>query len=117
MNELQTKQTVFVKNVGFTKEDGTKKRHVHELEWTMDYDGNEAITTNIDGKKEHHTAHLTNQDLENMLHIPAIDAPIHQRLERDFSLLVRKPTKKNEKTQKTRKNKKTQKKSKKNKRH
>jgi len=100
MNELQSNETPFLKTVGFTK-----KRHVHELEWKMDYDG----------KKEHHTARLTNQDLENMLHIPAIDAPIHQRLERDFSLRLRKPTKKNKKTQKKRKNKKTQKKSKKNK--
>jgi hypothetical protein len=48
-----------------------------------------------------------------MLHIPAIDAPIHQRLERDFSLGLRKPIKKSKKIQN--KSKKTQNKSKKHK--
>jgi hypothetical protein len=116
MNELQSKEAVFIKNTGFTKtfvEDGAKQRHTHELEWTMDYDGNDAnidVNTNIDGQKQHHATHLTKQDLENMLHIPAIDAPIHQRLERDFSLGLRKPIKKSKKIQnkskKTKKNRK-----------
>ena len=85
----------YIKNRGFTKtiihNSKSKKKSnntVNELKWDADYDGdlaNISFTSNTNGHKKHFDISLDNNDLENILNVPSVDMPIHQRLQMDFS--------------------------------
>jgi hypothetical protein len=56
---------------------------LNEISWEAEYDGNIANISLSDGR-HHYDISLDNQDLEGLLNIPSINAPIHNRLEKDF---------------------------------
>jgi hypothetical protein len=56
---------------------------LNEISWEAEYDGNIANISLSDGR-HHYDISLDNQDLEGLLNIPSINAPIHNRLEQDF---------------------------------
>jgi hypothetical protein len=56
---------------------------VNEISWEAEYDGNIANISLSDGR-HHYDISLDNKDLEGLLNIPSINAPIHNRLEQDF---------------------------------
>lgn len=69
------------------------KIHKNELNWDASYDGKHAkvsIHSDDDGEKKHMNVSLNNRDLAQLLSMPAVDMPIHKRLQRDFHT----PTKK-----------------------
>jgi len=64
------------------------KIYKNKLDWDATYDGKHAkvsIHSNEDGTKKHMDILLTNQDLSQLLSMPAIDIPIHKRLQMDFN--------------------------------
>jgi hypothetical protein len=86
----------YIINRGYTKtiihnSNGVHKKGfnaVNELNWDADYDGDVAninLTSNTNGHKKHFDITLDNNDLENILNVPSVDMPIHQRLQMDFS--------------------------------
>ena len=56
---------------------------LNEISWEAEYYGNIANISLSDGR-HHYDISLDNQDLEGLLNIPSINAPIHNRLEQDF---------------------------------
>jgi len=84
----------YIKNRGYTKtiihNNSSHKKGlnaVNELKWDADYDGDVAninLTSNTNGHKKHFDITLDNNDLENILSIPSVDMPIHERLQTDF---------------------------------
>ena len=85
----------YIKNRGYTKTiiHNSNNRHkkgvnaVNELKWDADYDGDVAninLTSNTNGHKKHFDISLDNNDLENILNVPSVDMPIHERLQADF---------------------------------
>jgi hypothetical protein len=65
------------------------KQSFNKMEWTGDYDGNKAhvdIQLNNNGHREHMNMVLNNNDLIEILNIPEVNIPIHQRLQNDFLL-------------------------------
>jgi len=65
------------------------KQSFNRMEWKGDYDGNKAhinINVNDNGHREHMNMVLNNRDLIEILNVPEVNVPIHQRLEKDFLL-------------------------------
>jgi len=87
----------YIKNRGYTKtiiHNNNNSLHkkgvnaVNEVKWDADYDGDVAninLTSTTNGHKKHFDITLDNNDLENILNVPSVDMPIHQRLQMDFS--------------------------------
>ena len=83
----------YIKNKGYTKTIIHNNRHkkglnaVNKVKWDADYDGhfvNINLTSNTNGHKKHFDITLNNNDLENILNVPSVDIPIHERLKIDF---------------------------------
>jgi hypothetical protein len=61
----------------------------NKVDWNIDYDGNRAnieMDINSNGRMKHVNYELTNDDLEDMLNVPAFKMPIEDRLLSDFPL-------------------------------
>jgi len=61
----------------------------NKVDWNIDYDGNRAnieMDINSNGRTKHINYELTNDDLEDMLNVPAFKMPIEDRLLSDFPL-------------------------------
>jgi hypothetical protein len=74
----------------------------------MDYDGNKAnidVKMKNNGKRKHINVELSNNDLEELFHIPSVQAPLHTRLHNDFLVpaVIKKKTRKNKIRSKNRK--------------
>ena len=72
------------------------KQSFNKMEWNGNYDGNKAhidIHVNKNGDKEHMDIVLTNNDLMQILNVPEVNIPIHQRLQNDFLLNTKTKTK------------------------
>ena len=62
-------------------------------EWNADYDGEKAridLKMDKNGKRRHVNVELTNDDLKELLNVPAVKKPLHIRLLDDFSLSLSK---------------------------
>ena len=75
----------YVRNRGTTKTIIHNNRHndVSEINWDADYDGdfaNISLDLNQNGKTNHYDVKLDNEDLANILNIPSVNLPIHNRL-------------------------------------
>jgi hypothetical protein len=65
------------------------KQSFNKMEWNGNYDGNKAhvdIQLNNNGHREHMNMVLNNNDLIEILNVPEVNIPIHQRLQNDFLL-------------------------------
>ena len=63
------------------------ERHSMKASWDVDYDGQEMdVNVNIvkDGKREHIHEKLDNEDLAQLLNLPAKKRSLHDRLSQDF---------------------------------
>ena len=79
---------------------------VHGLKWDANYDGNNlnvGVSENTQGNKDTYFIQLDNQDIMDLLSIPASDKSLDQRL----SSLAKKTRKKNRRDRKSSKHKKT----------
>lgn len=82
----------YVRNRGATKTIIHNNMHndVSEINWDADYDGdfaNISLDLNQNGKTNHYDVKLDNEDLANILNIPSINSPIHNRLSDDFKYI------------------------------
>ena len=72
---------------------------VSKLNWDANYNGengNVSLDYSENGKPpEHVKISFDNDDLVNLLNVPSINMPIHQRLKNDFMKIKRRGTKKN----------------------
>uniref|UniRef100_A0A6C0B1X5 Uncharacterized protein n=1 Tax=viral metagenome TaxID=1070528 RepID=A0A6C0B1X5_9ZZZZ len=82
--------TTYIKNKGFTEtffQDDHRHKKSSQMKWEADYNGNIAnIKVNVDnnGKKNKYQMQFNNEDLANILSVPAVNQPLHQRLQQDF---------------------------------
>lgn len=79
----------YVKNRGTTKTFIHNNNHsdVNEINWDADYDGNYAnisLDLNQNGLTKHFDVKLNNDDLADILNIPSVNVPIHDRLTDDY---------------------------------
>uniref|UniRef100_A0A6C0E4Z8 Uncharacterized protein n=1 Tax=viral metagenome TaxID=1070528 RepID=A0A6C0E4Z8_9ZZZZ len=81
-----------IKNIGKTKTliyNGQKPPKRNELEWSIDYDNKHGVDLNVNmnnnGDKSHYHQYLTNSEIEELLKIPLVNKPIHERLLNDFN--------------------------------
>jgi hypothetical protein len=61
----------------------------NKVDWDIDYNGkiaNVELNVNTDGRSKYLNYELTNDDLANILNIPAFNMPLEQRLKVDFPL-------------------------------
>jgi len=59
----------------------------NKVDWNIDYDGKHAnieFDVNTNGKLKHESYQLNNDDLEDILNIPAFQMPLEDRLLSDF---------------------------------
>ena len=82
----------YVRNRGTTKTIIHNNRHndVSEINWDADYDGdfaNISLDLNQNGKTNHYDVKLDNEDLANILNVPSVNLPIHNRLSDDFKYI------------------------------
>ena len=59
----------------------------NKVDWNIDYDGKHAnieFDVNTNGKLKHASYQLNNDDLEDILNIPAFEMPLEERLLSDF---------------------------------
>ena len=80
----------YIKNRGITQTlvNNNNQKQFNQINWDADYDGqtaNISVTSDTDGSKNHFDIKLDNEDLANMLNIPAISTPIDKRLQMDFN--------------------------------
>jgi hypothetical protein len=80
----------YVKNRGSTKTFIHNNNHsdVNEINWDADYDGNYAnisLDLNQNGLTKHFDIKLNNNDLADILNIPSVNLPIHERLADDYN--------------------------------
>jgi len=72
---------------------------VSKLNWDANYNGengNVSLDYSENGKPhEHVKISFDNDDLANLLNVPSINMPIHQRLKNDFMKIKRRGTRKN----------------------
>ena len=84
MNDLDYMKT---KGVGKIYTQTGTERHSMEASWDVDYDGDE-MDMNVDivqdGKKQHIHEKLDNEDLAQLLNLPAKKRSLHDRLSQDF---------------------------------
>jgi hypothetical protein len=83
--------TTYIENRGITQTliRDNNNENISEIKWNADYDGNLAnikLNINDNGKSDKYNIQLNNDDLANLLNIPSVERPIHQRLEDDFLL-------------------------------
>jgi len=82
--------TAYIKNKGITQtyfQDSHHKKKANEIKWNAKYDGNLAnikVDVNNNGKKDKYRVQLNNEDLANILSVPAVNQPLEQRLQNDF---------------------------------
>lgn len=82
--------TAYIKNKGITQtyfQDSHHRKKANEIKWNAKYDGNLAnikVDVNTNGKKDKYRVQLNNEDLANILSIPAVNQPLEQRLQNDF---------------------------------
>ena len=73
--------------------------NVSKLNWDADYDGENgkvSLDYSENGKpNEHVKISFNNDDLVNLLNVPSINMPIHERLKNDFMKTKRRGTRKN----------------------
>ena len=79
----------YVRNRGATKTiiHNNMYNDVSEINWDADYDGdfaNISLDLNQNGKTKHYDVKLDNEDLANILNVPSVNLPIHNRLSDDF---------------------------------
>lgn len=79
----------YIKNKGVTQTVFSNNNHKtrNEIKWNAAYDGEQAnikVELNDNGKKNRYRMQLNNQDLANLLSIPAVNKPLESRLQRDF---------------------------------
>ena len=79
----------FIKNRGITKTiiHNNNKNQVNEVNWDIDYDGNEAnvsLDLNNNGNLDHYKFNLDDRDLANILNIDGIKLDLGKRLKNDF---------------------------------
>lgn len=63
------------------------KNNISQINWDARYDGKNAnMSVDIfdNGEQKHYDIDLDNKDLANLLNVPTIQKPLHQRLEDDF---------------------------------
>jgi hypothetical protein len=63
------------------------QRESNEVNWNVDYDGRDAdidLDIGRNGEMSHYKAVLSNEDLANILNIPAVNVPLENRLQNDF---------------------------------
>jgi hypothetical protein len=80
---------VFMKNKGYTKTVmvHNKKSDMEEVKWNAEYDGNVAnvdMEINNNNDKQKFNVELNNDEIEELLNIPAVDKEIHTRLIHDL---------------------------------
>lgn len=80
----------YIKNRGHTETliHNNNKNNFNKIDWDADYDGNVAnisLTSELNGNSKHYDIQLDNGDLANMLNVPSVNIPIHNRLEMDFN--------------------------------
>jgi hypothetical protein len=81
--------TTYIKNKGVTQTVFSNNNHKlrNEIKWNAAYDGDHAnikVDLNDNGKKNKYRMQLNNQDLANLLSIPAVNKPLDTRLQQDF---------------------------------
>lgn len=81
--------TTYIKNKGVTQTVFSNNNHKtrNEIKWNAAYDGDHAnikVDLNDNGKKNKYHMQLNNQDLANLLSIPAVNKPLESRLHQDF---------------------------------
>jgi len=81
--------TTYIKNKGVTQTVFSNNNHKtrNEIKWNAAYDGDYAnikVDLNDNGKKNKYRMQLNNQDLANLLSIPAVNKPLDSRLHQDF---------------------------------
>jgi hypothetical protein len=81
--------TTYIKNKGVTQTVFSNNNHKtrNEIKWNAAYDGDYAnikVDLNDNGKKNKYRMQLNNQDLANLLSIPAVNKPLESRLHQDF---------------------------------
>ena len=91
---------IFSSNQGYSnsliKNNNYGEGHVLEkssTEWNADYDGEKTridLKMDKNGKRKHVSVELTNDDLKELLNVPAVKKPLHIRLLDDFSLSKKK---------------------------
>ena len=79
----------YIQNKGMTKTLIHKNGHneISKIGWDADYDGNVAnidLDINNNGKNGQLHFELNNNDLEQLLSIPSVNQPLHNRLTSDF---------------------------------
>jgi hypothetical protein len=81
--------TTYIKNKGVTQTVFSNNNHKtrNEIKWNAAYDGDHAnikVELNDNGKKNRYRMQLNNQDLANLLSIPAVNRSLESRLQQDF---------------------------------
>jgi hypothetical protein len=79
----------YIKNKGMTQTVFSNNNHKtsNEIKWNAAYDGDHAnikVELNDNGTKNKYRMQLDNQDLANLLSIPAVNKPLETRLQQDF---------------------------------
>jgi hypothetical protein len=79
----------YIQNKGVTQTVFSNNNHKtrNEIKWNAAYDGDQAnikVELNDNGKKNRYRMQLNNQDLANLLSIPAVNRPLESRLQQDF---------------------------------
>ncbi len=90
--------TTFISSIPSSK--CTSSDNYKKIDWDIDYDGKHAnidLDINSNGKSKHVAYELTNDDLEDILNIPAFKMPLEHRLIKDFplheeELIIARPT-------------------------
>ena len=82
--------TAYIKNKGIAQtyfQEGHHRKKANEIKWNAKYDGDFAnikVDINNNGKKNKYRMQLNNEDLANILSIPAVNQSLDQRLQNDF---------------------------------
>lgn len=82
--------TTYIKNKGISQtvfHDNHHNQLKNEIKWNAKYDGERAninLAMNDNGKKNKYRVQLNNEDLANLLSIPAVNKPLESRLKDDF---------------------------------
>jgi len=79
----------YIQNKGVTQTVFSNNNHKtrNEIKWKASYDGDRAkirVNFNDNGRKNKYRMQLNNQDLANLLSIPAVNKPLESRLHQDF---------------------------------
>lgn len=64
----------------------------NNLQWSADYDGKVAtldVVSDVNGDTKRYSMKLDNADLEQLLSVPSVPVPLHQRLAKDFGVQSR----------------------------